>query len=100
MAAPLAAQDYPLLNLFWTMLIISLWVLWFMLLFWVITDIFRSHDLSGWGKAAWLILVIVLPFLGVLIYVVARGGSMGQQAPQVPPQADHEVPAVTSRVVM
>jgi hypothetical protein len=99
MTASLAVQDYPVLNLFWTMLIIALWVLWFILLFWVITDIFRSHDLSGWGKAAWLIGVILLPFVGVLIYVVVRGEGIGQR-PQVPPQADQEVPAVTSRVVL
>ena len=70
-AMPLASQDYPLLNLFWTMLELFLWVLWFFLLFRVIIDIFRSHDLGGWGKALWLIFVIVLPFLGVFVYLIA-----------------------------
>ena len=68
--------DYPFLGLFWTMLVFFLWIAWFFLLFRVIFDIFRSHDLSGWGKALWAIFVIVLPFLGVFVYVIARGDSM------------------------
>lgn len=70
-------DDYPLLNLFWTMLWLFLWVMWFFLLFRVIVDVFRSDDLGGGAKAGWLVLVLVLPYLGVLIYVVARGRSMG-----------------------
>ena len=62
------------------MLWLFLWVLWFFLLFLVIMDIFRSHDLGGWGKALWLIFVIVLPFLGVFVYLIARGGSMGERS--------------------
>ncbi|MET9854832.1 PLDc N-terminal domain-containing protein [Streptomyces sp. NPDC006450] len=72
-------DDYPLLNLFWTMLWLFLWVLWFFLLFKVITDIFRDQEMNGWGKAGWLILVILLPYLGVLVYVIVRGRSMGQR---------------------
>ncbi|MFF0445990.1 SHOCT domain-containing protein [Streptomyces sp. NPDC004609] len=72
-------DDYPLLNLFWTMLWFFLWIMWLFLLFKVIGDIFRDHEMNGWAKAGWLILVIVLPFLGVLIYVVFRGKSMGQR---------------------
>ncbi|AUY52354.1 SHOCT domain-containing protein [Streptomyces sp. CB01881] len=72
-------DNYPLLNIFWTMLELFLWILWFFLLFKIITDIFRSEDLGGWGKAGWLILVILLPFLGVLVYVIARGRSMGER---------------------
>lgn len=70
-------DDYPLLNLFWTMLWFFLWIMWLFLLFRVIMDIFRSDDLGGWAKAGWLILALVLPYLGVLIYVIARGRSMG-----------------------
>ncbi len=70
-------DDYPLLNLFWTMLWFFLWIMWLFLLFRVIMDIFRSHDLGGWAKAGWLVLTLVLPYLGVLIYVIARGRSMG-----------------------
>ncbi|MFD7555885.1 MULTISPECIES: SHOCT domain-containing protein [unclassified Streptomyces] len=72
-------DDYPLLNLFWTMLWLFLWILWFFLLFKIITDIFRDHSMSGWGKAGWLILVIILPFLGVFIYLIARGKSMAER---------------------
>ena len=66
----------PLLDVFLSMMWFFLWVLWFFLLFRVIMDIFRSHDLGGWGKAGWLVFVIVLPFLGVLVYLIARGGKM------------------------
>ncbi|MFF0414392.1 SHOCT domain-containing protein [Kitasatospora sp. NPDC004745] len=72
-------NNYPLLNIFWTMLELFLWILWFFLLFKIITDIFRSRDMSGWGKAGWLILVILIPLVGVLIYVIARGKSMGER---------------------
>jgi uncharacterized membrane protein YcjF (UPF0283 family) len=66
----------PLLDVFLTMMFFFLWVLWFFLLFRVIMDIFRSRDLGGWGKAGWLVFVIVLPFLGVLVYLIARGHKM------------------------
>ncbi|GLW71230.1 membrane protein [Kitasatospora phosalacinea] len=72
-------DNYPLLNIFWTMLELFLWILWFFLLFKIITDIFRSDDMGGWGKAGWTIFVILLPFLGVLVYLIARGGSMQQR---------------------
>ncbi|GAA1956478.1 SHOCT domain-containing protein [Kitasatospora viridis] len=72
-------HDYPLLNLFWTMLEFFLWILWLFLLFKVISDIFRSHDMSGWGKAGWLTFVILLPFIGILIYLIARGQGMGRR---------------------
>ena len=73
------AYDYPLLGLFWTMLWFFLFVAWLMLLFRIIADIFRSRDMGGFAKALWLILVIVAPFLGVLVYVIARGHSMSQR---------------------
>ncbi len=73
------AYDYPLLGVFWTMLIFFLWIAWIMLLFRVFADIFRSDDLSGWGKTGWFILTIVLPFLGVFIYLIARGHSMADR---------------------
>ncbi|MFG2988737.1 SHOCT domain-containing protein [Streptomyces sp. NPDC048257] len=72
-------DDYPLLNIFWTMLYLFLWIMWFFLLFKIITDIFRDHSLSGWGKAGWLIFVLLLPFLGVFVYLIARGKSMGER---------------------
>jgi hypothetical protein len=75
-ALPAAAQDYPLLNLFWTMLFLFFWALWLFLLIRVAIDIFRSEDLGGWAKAGWLALVIVLPYIGVFAYLIARGGTM------------------------
>ncbi|MFI8303880.1 SHOCT domain-containing protein [Streptomyces sp. NPDC085927] len=73
------AYDYPLLNAFWTMLWFFLWIMWFILLFRIITDIFRDDRLSGWAKAGWLVFCIVLPFLGVFVYVIARGKNMGRR---------------------
>jgi putative oligomerization/nucleic acid binding protein/phospholipase D-like protein len=70
------AADYPFLDLMWTMIIFFLWILWFWLLFTVFADIFRRHDLSGWGKAGWLIFTIVLPFLGVFVYLIAQSEGM------------------------
>ncbi|MEU4269333.1 SHOCT domain-containing protein [Streptomyces sp. NPDC026092] len=72
-------DDYPLLNVFWTMLWFFIWIMWLFLLFKVISDIFRDHELHGWGKAGWLILCILLPYIGVLIYVIARGKGMSQR---------------------
>jgi uncharacterized membrane protein YcjF (UPF0283 family) len=70
---------YPLLDIFLSTLYFFGWVLWFMLMFWIITDIFRSDDLSGWAKAAWLVGVIILPLVGILMYLIARGGSMRER---------------------
>lgn len=72
-------SNYPLLNLFLTMLWFFLWIMWLMLLFRVIADIFRDDDLGGWGKAGWLIVVCVLPFVGVFGYLIARGRGMGDR---------------------
>ncbi|MET8244488.1 SHOCT domain-containing protein [Streptomyces sp. NPDC005202] len=73
------AYDYPLLSAFWTMLWFFLWIMWFILLFRVVVDIFRDDSQSGWAKAGWLVFVIVLPFLGVFVYVIARGRGMGRR---------------------
>ncbi len=64
------------MDVFWSMLIFFLWIAWLLLLFRVFADIFRRRDTSGWGKAAWCVFVIVLPFLGVLIYLIANGADM------------------------
>jgi hypothetical protein len=73
------AYDYPLLGVFWSMLWFFLWFAWIMLLFRTIGDIFRSSDLGGWGKALWTIFVVVAPFLGVFVYLIARGHSMSDR---------------------
>src|SRR5277367_6110755 len=74
------ASSYPLLDLFWTMLEIFIFILWIWLLIAVFGDIFRSHDMGGVAKALWVIFVIIIPYLGVLIYLIARGGSMHERA--------------------
>jgi hypothetical protein len=73
------ASDYPFLDVLGTMLIFFAWVIWFWILIKVFADVFRRHDLSGWGKAGWCILTIFLPFLGVFIYLIANGTEMGQR---------------------
>jgi membrane protein implicated in regulation of membrane protease activity len=88
---PLASSySYPLLGAFWTILEIFLWVLWIWILIYVFIDIFRSHDLSGWAKALWFLFVLFIPLIGVLVYLIARGGSMQERAQQQAQQADRE----------
>lgn len=74
------AYTYPLLSIFWTMLEFFFFVLWIWLLIYIFMDIFRSHDMGGFAKALWVLFVIILPFLGVLVYLIARGGSMHERA--------------------
>jgi Short C-terminal domain/Phospholipase_D-nuclease N-terminal len=75
-------------QVFWSMLWFFLFVIWIWLLFVVFGDIFRSRDLSGWGKALWTIFVIVLPYLGVFVYLIARGHKMGEHAAQQAQEQD------------
>jgi type VI protein secretion system component VasK len=78
-------NDYPLLNLFWTMLWFFLFVAWIYLLIVIITDIFRSDDMSGWAKALWVLFILIIPILGALVYLIARGDKMSARA-----AADHK----------
>jgi Phospholipase_D-nuclease N-terminal/Short C-terminal domain len=73
------AADYPFLDVFWTMLVFFAWVIWFWLLITVFADLFRRHDISGWGKAAWTLFVIVVPYLGVFVYLIAQGKHMAER---------------------
>ncbi len=73
------AYDYPLLGMFWTFLLFFIWIAWIIVLFRVIFDIFRSKDMGGFAKALWVIFVVILPFLGVLVYLIARGHSMTER---------------------
>lgn len=73
-------DDYPLLNLFWTMLWFFLFVAWIWLLISLVADIFRSRDLSGWAKALWTLFIIILPLLGSLIYLIVRGEGMAERS--------------------
>ena len=73
------AYDYPLLGAMWTMFVFFLWIAWLFLLFKIFGDIFRSKDMGGGAKALWCIFVIIAPFLGTFIYIIARGQGMGER---------------------
>jgi Short C-terminal domain/Phospholipase_D-nuclease N-terminal len=73
------ASDYPFLDILWTMLVFFGWVIWFWLLITIFADLFRRHDISGWVKTGWIVLCIVLPFLGVLIYLGTQGKGMAER---------------------
>ncbi len=75
----LLAADYPFLDVMWTILVIFLWIAWFMLLFHVIGDVFRRRDASGAKKTIWLIFLILVPFLGVFVYLIANGDDMARR---------------------
>jgi ABC-type transport system involved in cytochrome bd biosynthesis fused ATPase/permease subunit len=75
-------------EVFWSMLWLFVWIIWIWLLIVVFSDIFRSHDLSGWGKALWCIFVLTVPYLGVFIYLIARGHKMGEHAAEAARQQD------------
>ena len=74
------AQGWHVGEVFLSMLWLFLWIIWIWLLVMVFIDIFRSHDLGGWAKALWVIFVLVLPYLGVFVYLIARGGKMHEHA--------------------
>ena len=84
------SYQYPLLGVFWTIFEIFLWVIWFWILITVFIDVFRSHDLNGWGKALWFLFVLFIPLIGVLVYLIARGGKMHERAMQVAQQQDQQ----------
>jgi type VI protein secretion system component VasK len=93
--------DYPFLDVMWTMLVFFAWVIWFWLLITVFGDLFRRRDISGWGKAGWIIFVIVLPYLGVLVYLIAQHQGMAdrnmQQAQAAQSQFDDYVKDVATQ---
>lgn len=71
--------DYPFLELMWTMAVFFAWVIWFWLLILMLADVFRRRDISGWAKAGWTVLVLVLPYIGVLIYLISQGKGMAER---------------------
>jgi ABC-type multidrug transport system fused ATPase/permease subunit len=75
-----SSYSYPVLGAFWTIFMIFLWVIWFWILITIFIDLFRSHDLSGWAKALWFIFILIFPLIGVLVYLIARGGKMHEHA--------------------
>jgi hypothetical protein len=86
----IAASSYPLLNIFWTIVELFLWIIWIWILIWIFIDIFRSHDLSGVAKALWFLFVLFIPLVGVLVYLIVRGGSMHERAVQNARQQDQD----------
>jgi hypothetical protein len=97
----LIATAYPFLEVFWTMLIFFFFIVWLWILFTVFADVFRRQDISGWGKAAWCIFVIVLPYLGVFVYLIAEHNGMTertiQQQQAAKSQMDQYVQSVASQ---
>jgi small-conductance mechanosensitive channel len=87
----------PLLDLFWTMLWFFLWVAWIWLIVVVLTDLFRS-EMSGWGKALWTIFIVLLPFLGVLAYMILRGGKMQERSARYAMQREEQQQEYIRRV--
>jgi uncharacterized membrane protein YcjF (UPF0283 family) len=77
-SVPIAA-DYPFIDILWTMILFFLWIIWIWTVFVVLADVFRRHDISGWGKALWTVAIIVVPFLGVLIYLISQGQGMAER---------------------
>jgi hypothetical protein len=76
---PLIASSYPFLNILWDMLIFFAWVIFIWIAITVLIDIFRRHDLSGWAKAAWTVLIVLLPWIGVLIYLIINHDGMAER---------------------
>ncbi len=74
-----AQSSYPLLDVMWTMLVFFCWILWFWFLFTVYADLFRRRDIGGWGKTGWVVLTLLVPFIGVLIYLIAEGRGMAER---------------------
>ncbi len=74
------AADYPFLDVFWTMIIFFFWVIWIWIVITVLVDVFRRHDIGGFAKAAWVIFVVILPWLGVLIYLIVEHDGMRERS--------------------
>ncbi|HEY5660559.1 MAG TPA: SHOCT domain-containing protein [Gaiellaceae bacterium] len=93
--------SYNFGSFLWDALLVFAWIIWFWLLITVFSDLFRRHDLSGWGKAGWIVFVIVLPYLGVLIYLIAQHEGMAnrnmQQAQAAQSQFDQYVQSVAGQ---
>src|SRR6476619_5292017 len=75
----LAATDYPFMDIFWSMLIFFVWVLWIWMMVMILMDVFGRHDVGGWSKAGWAFFLIILPFLGAFIYLIAEGKGMAER---------------------
>jgi hypothetical protein len=76
------AADYPFLDVFWTILVFFFWVIWIWILITILIDVFARRDISGWGKAGWALFVIVLPYLGVFVYLITQHDGMAERGEQ------------------
>ena len=96
----MVASSYPFLNVVWTMFIFFAWVIWIWFLIYILIDVYRRHDLSGWGKAGWTIGLIFVPFLVALIYLITQGSAMAerraQEAQQYQTQTDDYIRTVAA----
>jgi hypothetical protein len=92
------AADYPFLDVLWSMIVFFAFVIWLWILFTVFVDMFRRHDLSGWGKVGWTILLVVLPFLGVFIYLISNGTEMAKRGAKQASDRQAEVDEYVRRV--
>ena len=79
---PVVASSYPFLNIFWDILIFFAWVIFIWIAITVLIDVFRRHDISGWAKAAWVVFVVILPWIGVLTYLIFNHGGMAERRAQ------------------
>ena len=84
------AADYPFMDVLWTMIIFFAWVAWIWMLIVIFTDVFRRRDIGGWAKAAWVVFMIVLPFIGVLAYLIAQHDGMAQRQADAMSQAQQQ----------
>jgi len=95
------AADYPFLDIFWTMIIFFCWVIWIWMMIVILMDVFSRHDVGGWSKALWVVFLIVLPFLGVLIYLITQSKGMQERrskdAQQAQAQFDDYVQSVAAK---
>ena len=73
------ATSYPFMEIFWTMILFFTWVIWIWIVITVLVDVFRRTELTGWSKAGWTVFVVVLPFLGVLVYLITNGSGMAER---------------------
>jgi hypothetical protein len=81
------AADYPFMDILWTMLVFFLWVMWFWTLFIVLSDVFSRTDIGGWAKAAWTLFLLIIPIVGMLVYLIAEGKEMAERRMQGVEQA-------------
>jgi hypothetical protein len=74
------AADYPFVDVLWSMIIFFFWVIWIWIVITVLIDVFRRHDIGGWAKAAWVVFVVILPWLGVLVYLIVEHDGMRERS--------------------